>query len=216
MSRWGTGGDCRLAGDDQRHPRFVDQDEVGLVDDGVVERALDDVGGLDDGVVAEEVEAGLLRGDVRDVGGVGRLPARAIEVFGHRGGGEAEEPVGRAHPGGIAARQVVVGRQDVDTPARQRVERRRHHRHERLALAGRELREPALMEGDGGHHLDVERPHAERAGAGLAGEREHLGQQVVERSARGGRAAGRLEPRSQLGVGQPARADGIDAASWRR
>ena len=184
----------RLAGDDQRHTGFVDQDEIGLVDDGVVKRPLDDVLRVGDGVIAKEVEAGLLRGDVRDVGGVRRLPPGAVEVFADRGDREAEEAVGRAHPGGVAACQVVIGRQHVNAAAGERVEHRRHDRHERLALARGELGELSLMEGDGGHHLDVERAQAERAGAGLAGERKDLGQQVVERSARGGPAPGRLEP----------------------
>jgi len=42
-----------------------------------VKRALDDVGGVKDRVIAEKVEAGFLGRDVRDVGGVGRLPRRA-------------------------------------------------------------------------------------------------------------------------------------------
>ena len=82
MRWWSIGGRRRLAGDDERHARLVDQDEVRFVDDGVVERALHDVGGFDDRVVAQEVEAGFLGRDVRDVGGVGRPALVAVEAAG--------------------------------------------------------------------------------------------------------------------------------------
>jgi hypothetical protein len=158
-----------------------------------VKRALDEVGGVDDRVIAEKVEARFLGGDVRDVGGVGRLPTAAVEVLRDRRGGEPEEGIGRAHPRRVAPGEVVVRRQDVHAAAGQRVQRRRHHRHERLALAGRELGELALVQGDGRQHLHVERPHAEGPGARLPGEGVGLGQDLAEGAAAGHRAPGRVE-----------------------
>ena len=168
-STWcGHGRRRRLARDHERHARFVDQDEVGLVHDHVVEGPLDHLGRVDDQLVAEEVEARLLRRDVGDVGGVGGAPVVAAHPLGHGRGGETEEPVDRPHPRGVASGQVVVRREHVHAASGERVERRRQDRNERLSLAGRHLREPPLVERDGGQHLDVERPEAKDPRARLA------------------------------------------------
>ena len=68
------GRGLRLAGDDQRRPRLVDQDRVDLVHDRVRVAALDGAVERDGHVVAEVVEAELGVRPVRDVGLVG-LPA---------------------------------------------------------------------------------------------------------------------------------------------
>ena len=85
-----------------------------------------------------------------------------------------------AHPLRVALGQVVVDRDDVDAAAGHRVERGRERRHERLALAGLHLRDPALVEDDAAHQLDVERAHAQLAAADLASGREDVRQDVVE------------------------------------
>ena len=54
---------------------------------------------------------------------------------------------------------------------------------EGLALAGLHLGDVALVEHDAAQHLDVERPHAQRALGALAGDGERLEQEVVERLA---------------------------------
>ena len=53
-------------------------------------------------------------------------------------------------------------------------------RGEGLALAGLHLGDVAVVQHHAADQLDVEVAHAHRARAGLAGEREALGQQVVE------------------------------------
>ncbi|MBS1216099.1 MAG: hypothetical protein H6R20_1073 [Proteobacteria bacterium] len=62
----------RLAGDDERRARLVDQDRVHLVDDGVAERPLHAVRFLHRHVVAQVVETVLVIGAVGHVGGVRR------------------------------------------------------------------------------------------------------------------------------------------------
>ena len=53
-----------------------------------------------------------------------------------------------------------------------------------LPFAGGHLRQPALVQGDGRHHLHVEGAQAERAPAGLTRDRVELVEDVVERRAR--------------------------------
>ncbi len=66
----------RLAGDDQRRPRLVDQDRVDLVHDRVPVAALHELGQRDGHVVAEVVETELGVRPVRDVGVVRLLALR--------------------------------------------------------------------------------------------------------------------------------------------
>ena len=63
-------------GQHQRHPRLVDQDRVGLVDQGHVRLARDQVGDVGDQPVAEHVEADLADRRVGDLRRVGPPPLR--------------------------------------------------------------------------------------------------------------------------------------------
>ena len=114
----------------------------------------------------------------------------------------AQELVERHHPLRVAAGQVVVDRHHVHAFAQQRVGVRRQRGDQRLALAGLHLGDLTLVQDLAAHDLDVEVTHAHDAFAGLAADREHLGQHVVERLARGDALPelGRLG--LQLGVGE--------------
>ncbi len=72
----GLGRGLRLARDDERRPRLVDEDRVDLVHDRVGVAALDDVVERDGHVVAQVVEAELGVRPVRDVAAVGLAPLR--------------------------------------------------------------------------------------------------------------------------------------------
>ena len=93
---------------------------------------------------------------------------------------EAEEVVDRRHPLGVAAGEVVVDRDEVDAAAGERVEDDRERRRERLALAGAHLGDRAAVEDHAADELHVEVAHPERPLAGLADDREDLGQDLVE------------------------------------
>ena len=69
-----------------------------------------------------------------------------------------------AHPLGVALGEVVVGRDDVDALAGQRVEVRRQHAGEGLALTGPHLGDVAQVQRRAAHDLDVERPLARACG----------------------------------------------------
>ena len=168
------------AGDDQRRARLVDQDAVDLVDDGEVEGALDHGLQRELHVVAQVVEAELVVGPVGHVGAVLLAPLLVVEAVHDAADLEAEELVDLAHPGGVALGQVVVHRDDVDALAFQGVQIDRQCRDQGLALAGRHLRDLALVEHDAAHELHVVVALAEGALRGLSRNGEGLDEQVLQ------------------------------------
>ena len=86
----------------------------------------------------------------------------------------------RAHPLRVAPCQVVVHRHDVHAAPGHRVEGRGQRRHEGLAFARLHLGDPALVQDDPTHELDVELAHPERSLHRLAAHREHFGEDIVE------------------------------------
>ena len=209
----GLRGGRRLARDDQRRARLVDQDRVDLVDDRVVVAALGGVLERDRHVVAQIVEAELGVRPVGDVGLVGELAALRVDHRLDEGDGHAEPLEDAAVPLGVALGEVVVDRDQVHPLAehapvvggrrRQRVQVEREARDERLSLTGLHLGDVALVQDDPAHHLDVEDALIRLADARLANGRERLEQQLVERLAV-------VEPLpelgglgTKLGVGKP-------------
>ena len=192
-------------GDDERRARLVDEDGVHLVDDGVVQPALDLLLEGVGHVVAQVVEAELVVGAVGDVGGIGlaarhgpKRPEalvlgavlRVVEVGCAVGAepprgvdhahAEAEGAVDRSHPARVAPGQVVVDRDDVHALAGQGVEIGRERRHQGLALAGAHLGDLAVVQHHAADELHVEVAHAEGAARRLAHHGEGLGQELVE------------------------------------
>jgi len=100
-------------------------------------------------------------------------------------GGHAEEGIDLAHPGGVAAGEVVVDGDDVDAAAGERVEIHRKRCDQRLAFAGLHLGDVALMQHHAADQLHIEMALAKRALGGLAHGGECRHQDVVERLARG-------------------------------
>ena len=132
-------------------------------------------------VVAQVVEAELGVGAVRDVGGIGGAPVLWRHHRLDAAHLEAQEAIDLAHPLGVAARQVVVDRDQMGAPAGDAVEIHGHGRHEGLAFAGLHLGDVALVQHDGAHDLHVEGTHVQGTLGALAGDGEGLEQHVVER-----------------------------------
>ena len=191
------------AADDQRRARFVDQDRVHLVDDGVVVPALDIAGQLELHVVAQVVEAQLVVRAVGNVSGVGLLALFVAQVVLDHADCQAQEAEDAAHPLAVALGQVVVDRDDVHAFAPEGVQVGRQRGHERLALAGLHLRDHAAVQHDAADELHVEVAHVEHAPACLAHDGKGLGQQLVQRLP-GGDALPQLDGlESQLLIGEP-------------
>ena len=162
------------ARDDERRACLVDQDVVHLVDDGVLQLALDVLVQAELHVVAEVVEAELVVGSVGDVAAIGVAPfdgaeveeavvlrdVRQVElearVVDDRGHGEAEERVDRSHPLHVAAGEVVVDGDQVRALAAERVQVERERGDEGLPLARLHLGDAALVQHDPAEQLDVE------------------------------------------------------------
>ena len=197
-----------LARDDQRGARLVDEDVVDLVDDREAVAALSLLLHLDREVVAQVVEAELGVGAVGDVAVVRRLPLGLVHSRLDDPDADAEQAVDRCHPGRVAAGEVVVDGDQVHALAvgglavlvarRDRVQDDRQRGGQGLALAGAHLGDRAVVQHHAADQLDVEVALAERALAGLAGEREGLVQEVVERLAGVVALAQRRVARAQL------------------
>ena len=179
----GLRGGLRLAGDDERRPRLVDEDRVDLVHDRVGVAALDDAVERDGHVVAQVVEAELGVRPVHDVARVRLAALRERHEVLDGADGAAEQLVHGLRPLRVALREVVVHRHEMDSLAGETVEIERLHGDERLPLARLHLGDVALVEDDPAHELDVEEPHADRAPEGLAHRGVGLEDQVLERLA---------------------------------
>ena len=171
----------RLPRDDQRGPRFVDEDRVDFVDDRIIERALDPFAGRVDHVVAQIVKTELVVGAVGDIRGIGFL----LRSMGHlrevHADAQTQEAVDPAHPVRVTTRQVVVDRDDMHALARQRVEVDRERRGQGLALTGAHLGDLAVVQHHAPDHLHVEVAHAVDTLSRLADNGKGFHQQVVER-----------------------------------
>ncbi len=93
---------------------------------------------------------------------------------------QAQVSVHAAHPFGVAPRQVVVDRHDVNPASAERVEHGGQRGDESLALAGLHFGDPPRVQDHPADQLDVEMTLAEHALGGLAHDREDFGQYIVE------------------------------------
>ena len=116
-----VGGAVALSRNDQRGTRFVDQDGVHLVDDGVVMTALHLLLLVDHHVVPQIVKAHLVVGAVGDVGGIGGAALLVFEVVHNQTDRQPQIAVDLAHPFTVAACQIVVDRDDMHALAGQRI-----------------------------------------------------------------------------------------------
>ena len=166
--------------DDQRRPRFVDQDRVDLVHDGVVEVTLYTLFRLELHVVAQVVEAQLVVRGVGDVGGIGLAAlsfALVVDDDAHR---KPEEAMHLTHPLRVAPGQVVVDRHHVHSAAGQRIEIAREGRDQGLALARLHLGDASLVKHHPADDLHVVVALTEGALRSLAHGGEGFGKQIVE------------------------------------
>ena len=190
------------AADDERRSCLIDEDRVDLVDHREEVSALDGLLERPRHVVAQVVEAELVVGAVGDVAVVRGLALVGRHLRVDDADREAEEAVDTAHGLGVALREVVVDRDDVDALAGERVEVGGQRADQRLALTGLHLGDVAEMKRGTAHELDAEVALAESAARRLANRRERLGQQVVERLAVLVALLELVGHRAQLGVGQ--------------
>jgi hypothetical protein len=151
------------AGEDQRHPCFIDHEGIRLIDDGVMKRPVHPVARIENPAVAQQVKPGLLGGGIRDVLPVGVTPFLDAHVVLNTPDARSEEVIHRAHPGRVAPRQIVIERQDVNPVATKRAQPCGRDRGKGLALSGGQFDDVAPNQRSGGHDLHIVEPQAEHA-----------------------------------------------------
>lgn len=165
------------AGQHQRHARFVDQDVVGLVDDGHAQAAQkwslgERLAQLDQActrriafaadAVAQIVEHEFLRGAVGHVARVGVAPHLPFKVLRDGSDRQPEHPVHRLEPLRVPCDQIVVRGDHMDRNPGQRSARCRESHGKGLALSGGHLCKAALQNDARRCELGVERMHLDR------------------------------------------------------
>ena len=94
---------------------------------------------------------------------------------------QSQRAVDRAHPLGVAPRQVIVHRDDVNAAPGERIQKRGKRRDERLAFARLHLGDLAFVQHDAADQLHVEVAHAQLAAARFAHQSKCRHQRRFER-----------------------------------
>ena len=162
--------------------------------------ALDHVFLVNDHVVAQIIEAVFVVGTVGDIGGVGgSLLCLALSVN-DQTGLESKIAVHASHLLTVAARQIVVDRNDVHALARQRIQIRGQRRNQRFTLTRFHLGDASLVEQNTADDLHAEGTLAQHTPVGLAHSGKGIGQNIVQRFSCGKAGAQNLGYTAQLAL----------------
>ena len=151
------------AGNHQRDARFVDQDGIDLVDHGGGKRTLHLLVQTKRQAVAQKIEADLVGGGVRDVAGVGGAALGGGHALLQIADREAQKAVDVAHPGSVAAGQIIVDGHDVDALRLTRVPGHGRNGGQRLSFAGLHFGDAAARQRQRPAKLDIEHVLAQHA-----------------------------------------------------
>ena len=169
------------AGNDERRPRFVDEDRVHFVDDTVIEGALYHLVGTDDHVVTQVVEAEFV---VRPVGDVGVISPAALfirEIVDDEADGQAEELIDTAHVFTVTSSQVVIDGDDVNALTGQGIEVYRKGRNQGLPFTGTHFGDIPAMKDDTAQDLDVKMTHPRYPTGCFTNDGKGFGQDIIQR-----------------------------------
>ena len=170
----------RLTTDDQRCSRFIDQNGIDLINNGVVQPPLHTVTGFVDHVVPEVVKPVFIVRPVCDVRSIGRLLLFSRCLRQVDANGQTEKAVEAAHPLRVSAGQVVIDRHHMHAFAGQCIEIDGKSRRQRLAFTRAHLCHFAMMQGKSTHHLHVEMTHLHDALAALTNDSKGLRKNRVQ------------------------------------
>ena len=167
------------AGNNQRRSRLVNQDGVYLVHDGKGVSALNHALLIHHHIVAEVVEAEFIVGTVGNI----RRVSRALFVVGlpvhDQPRRQSEKSVDTTHFFAVAARQVVIDRDDMHALTGQRVQIGGHRCDQCFSLAGLHFGDTPLVKQDTTDHLDAERALAEDARGSLTHGGKGIRQNII-------------------------------------
>ena len=149
-----------LSGNDQRRTRLIDQDGVHLVDDAVMQRALNQLLLVDDHVITQVIKAQLVICDIGDIAVVG-FPALIIGIrIQDHPDRQTQPTVNRTHPLSITLSQIVIDRDDMYTFPVQRIQVGRKGGYKGLTFTGTHLGDTTLMQDHATDQLHTEGFHA--------------------------------------------------------
>ena len=139
-----------------------------------MQSALHALRGREGHVVAQVVKTEFVVGAVDNVGGVGLFFFLVILAGGDHADAEAKKRIHRAHPLGVAARQVVVHGDDMHRLAAERVQISRQRRHQGFALAGFHLGDFSTVQNCAADNLHIKVAQLQSAPRRLAHHRKSL------------------------------------------
>ena len=190
------------AGDDERGAGLVHQDRVDLVDDREIVPTLYHLVQMILHVVAQIVEAEFVVGGVGHVAGIGGPAFLVGQAVDDDARGQSQEAVDLAHPGGVAAGEVVVHGHHMYALAGECIEIDRERCDESFAFTGLHLGDHAFVQHHAANQLNVEMPQTQGALGGFAHRGEGRDEEVVEALAGGHFVFESLGPGAEFGVRQ--------------
>ena len=178
-------GFLSLARNDERRARFVNQDVVHFVNDGVVQVALHHLIERSDHVVAQVIKAELVVGAVGDIGLVcsSSFVGKRFDGVHKNADGQPQEFIDLSHPLGVTARQVIVDSDDVNALAGERIQVSGQRGDQGLTFTGAHLRDFPLVQYNTAYQLHVIMAHLYCAPTRFAHDGKCFGQDVFQRFA---------------------------------
>ena len=173
-----------LTGDDQRRTRFVDEDGVHLIHDGVVEAALYALLLAVHHVVTQVIETEFVVRAIGDIGGIGGLLRLVIHLRQIHPDRKAEKTVQTPHPFSITTGKIIVHRDDMHALTRNRIQVGRQGGNQRLALTGAHFGDFAVVQDHAADQLHIEMTHSERPLARFTHDGKRFRQQRIKAFAR--------------------------------
>ncbi len=167
-------------GDDKRGSGLIDEDAVNLIDDGVVEFALNAFLKGIAHIISQVIKPELIIRAVCNIASIGLFPCVIVQVMNYDAHGEAKKFIDGPHPLGIPLSEVIVDGYDVDAEPCQRVEVYRKGCHKRLAFACGHLGDLPFVENDAADKLDVKMAHIDSPPRCFADDGECLRQNGIE------------------------------------
>ena len=148
-----------LPADDQRCARFIDQDGVHFIDDGVAKAALHTVRHLVHHVVAQIIKAEFVICTIRNVGtvcGLFFLPWHLRQIHAYN---QSQEVVQPSHPQCVTTGKIIIYGHDVNAIARQRIQVDREGCCQGFALTSAHLGYFPVMQRHTTQKLHIKVPH---------------------------------------------------------
>ena len=163
---------------DQWCSSFIDQDGVHFVYDGKITRTLNTIFAAECHVVAQIVKTILVVGAVNDIARVSAsFRLRALPGYDHAHC-QTQELVDLPHPVGITGCEIVVHRDDMDSPAADSSQIRRQGCNQSLALTRTHFCDLALVQHHATDQLHIKVPHVQGAPCRLTHNRKYFRHQI--------------------------------------